>query len=176
MLRGTSSKVHQAKSILLEEAALYSVTHSSGHQAPAHDVYPPEWLPDAAPSPPHRMCARVAVVLDSDEWNKVRVLFQSTMPEARIVAIERLQNKSLYGLFSFRLKALRDERGGAEPARLPLFHGTRGTDPKEIYDSMQGFMLNFASEGLWGLDAYTHTYDVTYTYIHTSIHTYNLCL
>lgn len=33
---------------------------------------------------------------------------------------------------------------------LHLFHGTSATDPKLIYQSQEGFNLNYSNEGLWG--------------------------
>ena len=31
-----------------------------------------------------------------------------------------------------------------------LYHGTRGTDPKYIYDGEEGFNMLFSSGGMWG--------------------------
>lgn len=31
-----------------------------------------------------------------------------------------------------------------------LYHGTRATDPKQIYDSSEGFDLRFSNGGMWG--------------------------
>ena len=145
VLKGVAIKVHQAKSVLLEESARYAIALSATQ---AH-TYPPEWKLDVAPTAPLTLCARVSLVRDCKEWQDVATLFHTTMPKSTLVSIERLQNKRLHELFSFRLKSLSEEIKG-EPARLPLFHGTNMTDPKEVYDSSQGFMLNFASAGEWG--------------------------
>jgi hypothetical protein len=33
---------------------------------------------------------------------------------------------------------------------LHLFHGTSKTDPKSIYESEEGFNINYSNAGLWG--------------------------
>jgi len=35
-----------------------------------------------------------------------------------------------------------------------LWHGTRGTDPKMIYDGEVGFDMNFSNKGYWGIALY----------------------
>ena len=35
-----------------------------------------------------------------------------------------------------------------------LYHGTRTTDPKQIYQAEEGFDTRFSNEGMWGIAAY----------------------
>jgi hypothetical protein len=35
-----------------------------------------------------------------------------------------------------------------------LYHGTRKTPPDKIYNSEEGFNINYSNEGLWGKGIY----------------------
>ena len=35
-----------------------------------------------------------------------------------------------------------------------MFHGTKATDPAEIYQSSEGFNINYANPGYWGKGIY----------------------
>lgn len=35
-----------------------------------------------------------------------------------------------------------------------MWHGTRETNPEEIWSSTDGLMINFANEGMWGRGLY----------------------
>ena len=39
---------------------------------------------------------------------------------------------------------------GVAPEVLHLYHGTRMTPPKNIYDGEEGFDMKYSNMGLWG--------------------------
>ena len=39
-----------------------------------------------------------------------------------------------------------------------LFHGTRSTDPKLIYEGEDGFDMRYSAQGTWGLANYSYAY------------------
>jgi hypothetical protein len=41
-----------------------------------------------------------------------------------------------------------------DPNCKNMFHGTRATDPKIIYQSEDGFNVNYANNGAWGKAIY----------------------
>eukprot|EP00347_Sterkiella_histriomuscorum_P006231 403353563 len=87
------------------------------------------------------------------EWLKIENQFKVTMPQAKITKIERIQNKKLWRNFKHAVDDIRDKWN--KPAQtLMLYHGTRGTAPKSIYDSEEGFNMLFSSGGMWGQAIY----------------------
>ena len=44
---------------------------------------------------------------------------------------------------------IEEKNGGASNER-ELFHGTRKTMPRDIYESEEGFDMRFSAEGMWG--------------------------
>ena len=74
------------------------------------------------------------------------------MPNAKIVSIERIQNRELWRKFSDRAEQIRKEPQNCKEKLL--FHGTRGTDPKEIYKGDSSFDTKFSQRGMWGKGNY----------------------
>lgn len=46
------------------------------------------------------------------------------------------------------------EKNRGKANEKELFHGSRKTDPAEIYDSEEGFDMRFSRDGLWGQGNY----------------------
>ena len=64
-----------------------------------------------------------------------------------------MQNLQLWKNYKnefFRLK----HKLGKEPHYELLWHGTRGNDPRLIYEGEVGFNLNLSSGGMWGIAIY----------------------
>ena len=89
---------------------------------------------------------------DSSEFGVIAEKFFKTMPNAKIVSIERIQNRELWRKFSDRAKQIRDESQNCKEKLL--FHGTRDTDPKEIYTGDSSFDTRFSQWGMWGKGNY----------------------
>ena len=92
------------------------------------------------------------------------------MPNATIMTIEQIQNRELWMKYSNTAQQIRDEPQNCREKLL--FHGTRDTDPKEIYKGDSSFDMRFSRQGLWGRgnyfavnasysDAYAHSVNGT---------------
>ena len=122
---------------------------------------PPEWEPQS------KTMELFTVQRDSPEWQAVSTKFTSTMHSVHIHSIQRIQNKWLWKRYAQHRKMMEEKNNGAVN-EMELFHGTRQNDPKEIYDSEEGFDMRFSADGMWGQanyfavnasysDSYAHT-------------------
>ena len=88
----------------------------------------------------------------SSEFAAIAEKFYKTMPSAEIRSIERVQNHELWQKYSDRAKRIRNEPQACREKLL--FHGTRHTDPKEIYQGDSSFDTRFSQQGMWGKGNY----------------------
>ena len=77
-------------------------------------------------------------------------LFQAYMP----VSVLRVQNQFLIKKYDAERQNLVAQRGAQSLAEMTLFHGTRAHDPHAIVLKREGFMVDRASEGLYGNGLY----------------------
>ena len=103
---------------------------------------PPEWQPQTD------NLQLFVIEQDSAEWDKVEQYFKNTLPNADIQEICRIQNKWLWRRFINHKEQLCQKNQGI--SEKELFHGTRGNDPKLIYDSEVAFDMRFSAKGMWG--------------------------
>ena len=89
------------------------------------------------------------------------------MPNAEIMSIEKIQNCDLWKKYSDRAQQIRSEPQMQNCREKLLFHGTRNTDPKEIYKGDSSFDIKFSSQGLWGRGNY---FAVNASYSHSYAH------
>ena len=107
----------------------------------------------------------------SREFKEIAAQFTRTMPLSTIERIERVQNRVLWRRYHDC-----KERLGRDP-ELPsvgeklLFHGTRQTDPKNIYSSDAGFDVGHSRVGMWGAGNY---FAVNASYSHHYAHVKNV--
>eukprot|EP00347_Sterkiella_histriomuscorum_P016158 403354258 len=87
------------------------------------------------------------------EWINIENQFKVTMPQANILTIERIQNKKLWRNFKHALDDITDQWGKQTETHM-LYHGTKQTPPEKIYDSEEGFNMQFSSGGMWGKAIY----------------------
>ena len=109
----------------------------------------------------------------SPEWFNVRKKVLSTMPDATIVSIQKVQNGWLWQKYKSKKKLLKCKNGGVVNEKK-LIHGTRTTDPKEIYGTDKGFDVRFSAGGMWGRVNYfpltqanhivSHNYTTSFSY------------
>ena len=113
------------------------------------------------------------------EFTQVRDRMQATMASAgtRIVKVQRVQNKLLWEYYCMRKELMKKRALGADPNEVAVWHGTRTTDPKVIYEDRQdGFMMQHSRQGMWGRgiyfaenasysDGYAHTHGGQKTFI-----------
>jgi len=89
---------------------------------------------------------------DEEEFERVANLFFQTLRDVEIRTIERIQNRVLWKKYSIKAKNMQDDN---VPCReKTLFHGTSGTDPKEIYEGDDSFDMRLSNNGMWGRGNY----------------------
>ena len=112
---------------------------------PLSDTIPPEWQPQSTNS-----CTDVyPVVQGYTEWNRIEQRFKATMPNAKIATISRIQNIWLWDKYCEHKVRLHKKLSG-KVNEMELFHGTRGNDPKVIYEGEHGFDMRYSNQGMWG--------------------------
>jgi hypothetical protein len=89
------------------------------------------------------------------------------MPSATISRLERIQNRDLWDYYCSKRERMAKLAGGP-PSEVSVWHGTRTTDPRGIYEDRQdGFMMQFSNGGMWGRGIYfaeNASYSNTYSY------------
>lgn len=112
--------------------------------------------------PPGQHCALVRVDEGTAEFDTVFARMTASLPSARIVKLERIQNVMLFDYYSMRRDRMVKLAGGGEPKEVCVWHGTGnplrsgdGIHPRVIYEDRQdGFMMQHSSEGMWGRGIY----------------------
>jgi len=112
-----------------------------------HVIVPSSWEPQSS------KCELKTVSRGTPEWNSIHDQMVKPDFPARIIKIERVQNTWLWELYQLSKKRMLEKNDG-EVNEKSLFHGTRTTAPKDIYDSEQGFDNRLASKGMWGEGIY----------------------
>ena len=88
----------------------------------------------------------------SREYREIEGLFRSTMPSYHIEKIERVQNESLWKRFRDCKRRMEEHLPSAGEKKL--FHGTKQTNPKDIYSGDAGFDIRHSGTGMWGVGSY----------------------
>ena len=108
------------------------------------DNLPPLWQPQS------RTVQVFAVPKGTHEFSHVELKFFSTMSRQYfIMCIERIQNWWLWKKYIQQMSMMEEKNSGVVN-EMELFHGTRDTDPQDIYDSEEGFDMRFSAPGMWG--------------------------
>ena len=71
-----------------------------------------------------------------------------------MLKIERIQNKKLWRVYQAEVEYIAQKLGGDDPNVDEMYHGTRGTPPKIIYQSEEGFDMTYSNQGMWGFANY----------------------
>jgi hypothetical protein len=86
---------------------------------------------------------------ESKEWQSIQANFMKTMPLAQIVEIVRIQNRLIWNTYQTEINNFQTSKG--EPPKVTmLYHGTRLTDPQNIYEGKEGFDMRYSNGGMWG--------------------------
>ena len=141
-LKGVSFKCKAALEAIQEEVLNFHLS-SEG----AVITYPPEWVTQTNTTEVFQVKRR------SSEWSHIHGLFTHTMGGQQVVQIERIQNKWLWEKYHAHKKRL-DQKNNGQVNEKDLFHGTRGNDPRNIYEGEQGFDMRFSAQGMWGTANY----------------------
>ena len=89
----------------------------------------------------------------SNEWLYIKSKVNRTLKKASIIEIQQIHNTWLWDAYAQSKLRLSTKNGGCTNEML-LFHGSRQTQPEQIYKSEKGFDFRFANQGLWGEGAY----------------------
>ena len=108
---------------------------------------PKFWEPQS-----EEICKNV-VKRGSDEWNEEVTRIHKTLGNVTVVKLERIQNKWLWGRYSFAKKRM-SIKNKVHVNEKHLFHGTRSTLPEKVYKSEKGVDFRHSKEGLWGMGSY----------------------
>ena len=103
----------------------------------------------------------------SREFDKRKSHFLRSHPSARVYHIQRIQNKLLWRKYLNKKKQLEDDHTLQNSGEKMLYHGTRSTAPKQIYEGDSGFDMRYSSDGLWGRGNYfavNSAYSVGYSH------------
>lgn len=93
------------------------------------------------------------VVQGTGEWTSVSAQLASTLPQAQIRSIERIQNQKLWENYDRgKQEILKKNKGVVNEKQL--FHGTSETPPDKIYNGTKGFDFRYCTQGMWGRGSY----------------------
>ena len=142
-LRGVHFRVKDCVTEM-QKVMLKHMENQHHHATNSSIKFPDEWLPQTS------TIEIFTVNNGSPEWNRVAAKFRATMPGTTIKTIERIQNKWLWEKYAQHKKMIADKNGPDGVNEKELFHGTRGNDPRIIYDSEEGFDMRYSAQGMWG--------------------------
>lgn len=121
---------------------------------PFREQGPPNW------DPQHSNAESKDVDRATEEWGFVSSRLSSTDPgqdlDRKLVRVQRVQNIYQYKRYTGARQLLINKYDGVKEAanEVTLFHGTRRTEPRQIWEGEQGFDPRLAQRGLWGFAAY----------------------
>lgn len=109
--------------------------------------------------------------MHKDEWEYVVQSFKKTCTE-KIINVYRIQNVKLWKDYLKEKEDLSNfhkiHKLSSEIKEKDLWHGTRNTHPKEIYEAFdEGFDLQYSNDGMWGRGLYfavNAKYSVAYSH------------
>ncbi|XP_037552138.1 protein mono-ADP-ribosyltransferase PARP12-like [Nematolebias whitei] len=110
--------------------------------------------------------SRVALNRTSDEYQKVKALFCSTMQGFNIVTIERIQNKALWEVFQWQKNLMKNNSGGSDVTERQLFHGTDSNHVKAICLKNFDWRICGSHGTVYGKGSY-FARDATYSHSYT---------
>ena len=143
-LHTTSPAYHSAQQLASMAACEDQVVPAMPVQG---SEYPPNWKPQVS------MIETFSVGRNTSEWNGLEQRVRETLQDAKISKILRIQNKWLWDRFAVHKKRMQ-YKNSSYTNEKDLFHGTRGRDPKLIYEGEEGFDMRFSAQGKWGLANY----------------------
>ena len=94
-------------------------------------------------------------VEESEEYTRVTNQFMLTLPNASILRVERIQNKTIWRRYFCRRQLMRDfDQSHDHLQEKLLFYGTECNNPEVIYKGTEGFDMQCSSSGKWGRGNY----------------------
>jgi len=112
--------------------------------------YPDEWDKEFIKNDDGLEPSLFHIEKGSKEWKFCEDPFKLSVPTIEITRIFRIQHKYLYEKYHLEKERIIKEKSTAEEKWL--FHGTRATEPRKIYQ--KGFDICFANQGMYGFGNY----------------------
>ena len=140
-LEGLSSGVQHATSSIQSAIIDYQLTVADSKEL--ENAPPAEWQTQT------QTTQLFPVSQGSAEWTLVEQRFKTTMSSSIISQISRIQNTWLWDKYVTQKNRLKLKNNG-NISEKELFHGTRGNDPKLIYEGEDGFDMRYSNSGMWG--------------------------
>ena len=142
-------KVHVKEQLL--DLRSYVMTRERNVQAarPIQNL-PPEWehqVSDIEFKPVRK---------GSQEWRDIERMVHATLSTARVLTIDRVQNRQLWEKYALEKSHMFTRNNGIINEKH-LFHGTRKSDPQSVARSLRGIDFRFSRRDhqlLWGTGAY----------------------
>lgn len=109
---------------------------------------------------------------ESDEFQSVAERFLSTLTNADIRRIDRIQNRVLWRKYIDKSREMCQFGEGVLNEQL-LFHGSRTNNPELIYKGDASFDMRFSHDGLWGHGNYfavNASYSNSYAFTSVMLH------
>ena len=104
----------------------------------------------------------------SNEWERIVANFMLTIPQSKILKIQRVQNKKLWRVFQNEVDDVCTKINKQQKDIVAeMYHGTSGTPPQIIYQSEEGFDMTYSRQGMWGHANYfakNSSYSNSYAY------------
>ena len=141
-LSGKDSLIQVALKSIMEEITLIATEGKGNTESAASHEIPSEWERQT------QNTMLFELPKTSNEYVRIERNFLSTMSDAAIVHIERIQNNWLWERYVLTRKRLCKKNNGRVNEKQ-LFHGSRSR-AQMIYDSEEGFDMRFSSKGMWG--------------------------
>ncbi len=160
-LEGVNAKLQGAYNTIQGELLKFRTNSEPAHNENVE--FPEHWQPQTSTTELFPVTAR------SEEWQRVHSKFSSTMKSSLVQSITRIQNKWIWEKYVVQKKRLNRKNGGRVNEK-ELFHGTRGNDPKMIYEGEDGFDMRYGLQGMWGVANYfavNASYSHNYAYSST---------
>lgn len=116
----------------------------------SHPVYPPQWDQTALPEIGFKL---IQLSYDSQEYRKIKTLFEKTMKNYCIDRLQRIQNPTLWDLFQWQKEKMKKIHHQEVNERL-LFHGTNPSHVSAICEQNFDWRLCGTHGTLYGKGSY----------------------
>ncbi|NWW76113.1 PAR12 polymerase, partial [Climacteris rufus] len=132
----------------------------------SHSIYPPEWDKSALPDTGYQL---IELSCDSQEYEKVKKLFEKTMKAYCINQLQRIQNPALWDIFQWQKKQMEKLNKLKEVDERLLFHGTDSSHMSAICEQNFDWRLCGTHGTAYGKGSY-FARDASYSHTYCSSH------
>ena len=152
-LKGEQQYCESVKDIVVKELLgmqQYAIVKESNIRTCVSLAFPTEWESQTS------NVAFKPVRNASEEWRNVEGLMHKTLPSAKVVQVDRIQNCQLWEKYALERSHMEQRNIGIINEKF-LFHGTRKTNPRTVASSLRGIDFRLSRRDhqlLWGNGTY----------------------